>query len=90
MAGLNFLELVQLFLIYGFSDSLRRSCEIAACLVTGPYVVRLTLHHIFDWEWFNIKGFGGWMMALAYIFNATATAGYLMLIVRTPGPQNTF
>ncbi len=48
----------------------------------GPYVARLSLHHFFDWRWVTFSNFTGWMVIIAFSFNALAAAAYLVVVVR--------
>lgn len=50
-------------------------------LLLGPYVVKLNMHHFFDWQWVSFHSFNGWMIVVANLLNGLAAAGYLVFIV---------
>lgn len=50
-------------------------------LLLGPYVPRLSLHHLLDWRWISFRSFAGWMVVVANLLNALAASVYLMIVV---------
>lgn len=50
-------------------------------LLLGPYVPRLSLHHVLDWRLISFRSFTGWMVVVANLVNALAASVYLMVIV---------
>mmetsp|Transcript_19402 Transcript_19402/g.58634 ORF Transcript_19402/g.58634 Transcript_19402/m.58634 type:complete len:214 (+) Transcript_19402:381-1022(+) len=50
-------------------------------LLLGPYVPRLSMHHVLDWRWVSFHSFVGWMVILANVGNAIAASVFLVLVV---------